>query len=253
MAYREVSVSEIREVLRLWLGVVPGLPAPGLRTIAGHCGVDRKTVRGYVEAAQAAGLPRDAGVEALDDGLIGAVAQAVRPTRPNGHGATWDPRPNDPKDQAALGKPAAPGDAGGSNLPQTQNNSSSATFRTQHRRTPPAREIRVSCRLSWRLRARFHPTNQPPTTFCDALGMLLILTLGRDGLLPRTTHISVAESDGCGFSHAHPFMAVFSITGWTTKFVERISPDPITPATTPSPPQRPVAEPAPSSTRCRNR
>jgi hypothetical protein len=89
MAFREVSVSEIREVLRLWLGV-PGLPAPGLRTIAGHCGVDRKTVRRYVEAAQAAGLRRDAGVEALDDGLIGAVAQAVRPARPNGHGAAWE-------------------------------------------------------------------------------------------------------------------------------------------------------------------
>lgn len=89
MAFREVSVSEIREVLRLWLGVA-GLPAPGLRTIAGHCGVDRKTVRRYVEAAQAAGLCRDAGPEALDDGLIGAVAQAVRPARPNGHGAAWE-------------------------------------------------------------------------------------------------------------------------------------------------------------------
>jgi len=89
MAFREVSVSEIREVLRLWLGVA-GLPAPGLRTIAGHCGVDRKTVRRYVEAAQAAGLCREAGVEALDDGLIGAVVEAVRPVRPHGHGAAWE-------------------------------------------------------------------------------------------------------------------------------------------------------------------
>jgi transposase len=89
MAFREVSVSEIREVLRLWLGVA-GLPAPGLRTIAGHCGVDRKTVRRYVEAAQAAGLRRGDGVEALDDGLIGAVAEAVRPVRPHGHGAAWE-------------------------------------------------------------------------------------------------------------------------------------------------------------------
>jgi hypothetical protein len=44
MAFREVSVNEIREVLRVWLGVA-GLPAPGYRTIAAHCGVDRKTVR----------------------------------------------------------------------------------------------------------------------------------------------------------------------------------------------------------------
>jgi transposase len=89
MAFREVSVNEIREVLRLWLGVV-GLPAPGLRTIAAHCGVDRKTVRRYVEAAQAAGLSRDDSAEAFDDSLIGAVAEVVRPVRPQGHGAAWE-------------------------------------------------------------------------------------------------------------------------------------------------------------------
>ena len=89
MAFREVSVNEIREVLRVWLGVA-GLPAPGYRTIAAHCGVDRKTVRRYVEAAQAAGLHRSDGVEAVDDGLIGAVADAVRPVRPDGHGAAWE-------------------------------------------------------------------------------------------------------------------------------------------------------------------
>ena len=47
MAFREISVNEIREVLRSWLGTA-ALPAPGLRTIAGHAGVDRKTVRRYV-------------------------------------------------------------------------------------------------------------------------------------------------------------------------------------------------------------
>ena len=82
MAFREVSVNEIREVLRVWLGVA-GLPAPGYRTIASHCGVDRKTVRRYVEAAQAAGL-RDDDASAVDDGLIGVVAEAVRPARPDG-------------------------------------------------------------------------------------------------------------------------------------------------------------------------
>ena len=44
----------------------------------------------YVEAAQAAGLRRDDDVSALDDGLIGTVAEAVRPARPHGHGAAWD-------------------------------------------------------------------------------------------------------------------------------------------------------------------
>ena len=55
---------------------------------AGGCG--RKTARRYVEAAQAAGLCRDAGRSALCDELIGAVIAVVRPARPNGHGAAWD-------------------------------------------------------------------------------------------------------------------------------------------------------------------
>jgi transposase len=84
MAFREVDVIEVREVLRWWLDGV------GLRTIAARAGVDRKTARRYVEAAQAAGLSRDAGQSALCDELIGAVIAAVRPTRPNGHCAAWD-------------------------------------------------------------------------------------------------------------------------------------------------------------------
>jgi transposase len=89
MAFREVSVNEIREVLRVWLGVA-GLPAPGYRTIAAHCGLDRKTVRRYVEAAQSAGLCRDDDASAVDDELIGMVAEAVRPARPDRHGAVWE-------------------------------------------------------------------------------------------------------------------------------------------------------------------
>lgn len=89
MAFREISVNEIREVLRLWLGTV-GLPSPGLRTIAEHAGVDRKTVRRYVEAAQAAGLKRTDSTSAINDDMIAAVVDTVRPDRPHGHGAAWE-------------------------------------------------------------------------------------------------------------------------------------------------------------------
>ena len=79
MGFREVSVVEVREVLRAWL------EGAGLRTVAERAGVDRKTARRYVEAAQAAGLSREAGVavdEAVTDELIGLVVEAVRPVRP---------------------------------------------------------------------------------------------------------------------------------------------------------------------------
>ena len=72
MGFREVSVVEVREVLRGWLEGV------GLRTVAERAGVDRKTARRYVAAAELEGLTRDAGVEALTDGLIGAVVAAGR-------------------------------------------------------------------------------------------------------------------------------------------------------------------------------
>jgi transposase len=84
VGFREVSVVEVREVLRGWL------EGAGLRKAAERAGVDRKTARRYVEAAQAEGLTREAGVEAVTDELIGAVVTAVRPARPNGHGASWE-------------------------------------------------------------------------------------------------------------------------------------------------------------------
>jgi hypothetical protein len=52
--------------------------------------VDRKTARRYVAAAEAAGLSRDDGLDGLSDDLVGLVVEAVRPARPNGHGASWE-------------------------------------------------------------------------------------------------------------------------------------------------------------------
>lgn len=84
MPFREVDVVEVREVLRAWVG------SAGLRTAAARAGVDRKTARRYVQAAEAAGLRREAGEVGLCDELIGAVISTVRPARPGGHGAAWE-------------------------------------------------------------------------------------------------------------------------------------------------------------------
>jgi transposase len=83
VGFREVSVVEVREVLRAWL------EGHGLRTVAERAGVDRKTARRYVAAAEDAGLSRDADVAAVSEELVGLVVEAVRPARPNGHGSSW--------------------------------------------------------------------------------------------------------------------------------------------------------------------
>lgn len=83
MAFREVRVFEIREVLRLWLR------GEGLRSIERLGPVDRKTARRYVAAAQECGLIRDGGEGQLSDALLGAVCEQVRPHRLDGHGAAW--------------------------------------------------------------------------------------------------------------------------------------------------------------------
>ena len=72
MAYRELFVVEIGEVLRLWQA---GL---GQRRIAALASVDRKTVRRYVHAAAAMGLERDPQFEVTDE-LIGGVVAAITP------------------------------------------------------------------------------------------------------------------------------------------------------------------------------
>ena len=83
MAFREVRVFEVREVLRLWLA------GEGVRSVERHAQVDRKTVRRYVAAAEALGVVRDGGEDQLSDVLIGMVVEAVRPHRCDGHGDAW--------------------------------------------------------------------------------------------------------------------------------------------------------------------
>ena len=80
MAFREVVMHEVTEVLRLWSSGVP------LSRIAELLSLDRKTVRRYVEAAQQAGL--QAGSAPSHEQLAGvAAAVQAMPGRP--HGESW--------------------------------------------------------------------------------------------------------------------------------------------------------------------
>ncbi len=83
MAFREVRVFEVREVLRLWLR------GEGVRATERLAGVDRKTVRRYLAAAQELGLVRDGGEQQLTDVFMGSVVEKVRPHRADGRGQAW--------------------------------------------------------------------------------------------------------------------------------------------------------------------
>src|SRR5271169_616177 len=84
MSYREVSVIEIREILRLWL------EGRGLREVARLSGTDRKTVRRYVDRARACGVDRNGDACQLTDELLAAVIAGARPSRPNGKSQVWE-------------------------------------------------------------------------------------------------------------------------------------------------------------------
>ena len=81
MAYRELFVMDIREVLRLWVA------GQGYRRIAALGQVDRKTARRYIDAAIVLGLERGGGDGQLSDAFIGQVAHMLRPGRPHDPGA----------------------------------------------------------------------------------------------------------------------------------------------------------------------
>jgi transposase len=74
MAYRELGMVEVREILRRWLG------GDGVRAIARAAGMDRKTIAAYVQAAVALGVQRG-GAPPTDEQLT-QIATARRPGRP---------------------------------------------------------------------------------------------------------------------------------------------------------------------------
>jgi transposase len=74
MAYRELGMVEVREILRRWLG------GDGVRAIARGTGLDRKTIAAYVGAALAVGVQR--GGAPPTDEQITTIAATRRPGRP---------------------------------------------------------------------------------------------------------------------------------------------------------------------------
>jgi transposase len=86
MGFREVSMVQLKEILRLWLA------GHGYRGIERLTTIHRKTAARYVHAAERAGLCRGGGQDQLTDELLAEVAEAVRPGRPQGvgRGDTWE-------------------------------------------------------------------------------------------------------------------------------------------------------------------
>lgn len=84
MAYREVTVEEIKEVIRRWLG------GEAVRRIARQGIADRKTVRRYIAAAEECGVKPGDPASALKDELLAAVVAKLQPLRPRVHGSGWE-------------------------------------------------------------------------------------------------------------------------------------------------------------------
>lgn len=84
MAYREVNVFDVKEVLRRWLR------GDAKKAIARQVGVDPKTVRRYVSAAGMAGLTAPADEAVLTDAVLGVVMGAVQLEGGRPRGPGWD-------------------------------------------------------------------------------------------------------------------------------------------------------------------
>lgn len=81
MAYWEVGMLEVKEVLRLWLA------GQAKKVIARQVGLDPKTVRSYIAAALAAGMVATA--TEVSDELFAKTLEALRPNGGRPHGDAW--------------------------------------------------------------------------------------------------------------------------------------------------------------------
>ncbi len=82
MSYREVTMLEIKEVLRLWCA------GAAKKRIAAQLGLDIKTVRRYLRAAQGCGV-WPAGEAPLDEAQVAAVVAALQPDWGRRRGDAW--------------------------------------------------------------------------------------------------------------------------------------------------------------------
>jgi transposase len=83
MAYREVTMFEIKEALRLWmLGVAK-------KRIAAMLGLDPKTVRRYIEVAESCSVARDGGIEQLTDERVAEVVALIKTAPGRERGRAW--------------------------------------------------------------------------------------------------------------------------------------------------------------------
>ena len=83
MAYREVAMLEVKEVVRLWLRGVPK------KRIALERGLDPKTVRRHIALARECGLDRRSGEAGLTDELLVVLAEKLRPAVSHPKGDGW--------------------------------------------------------------------------------------------------------------------------------------------------------------------
>lgn len=74
MAYRELGMVELREIVRRWQG------GEGVRALARGTGMDRKTIAAYLRAAQAAGVQPGSGPPT--DEQLTVIVATRRPGRP---------------------------------------------------------------------------------------------------------------------------------------------------------------------------
>lgn len=83
MAYREVTMIEITEALRQWVA------GARRKQIARRLGLDPKTVRRYLRAAERCGLAPGMDVAALTDERVTAILTALRGGSERPYGASW--------------------------------------------------------------------------------------------------------------------------------------------------------------------